>query len=252
MADRTQRLTRRQQKLSEKAAASRDRTSNGLKAINFELSDVGPVTDNQVVAFNEFQQGQNLKLLGCPGTGKSFIGLALGMREVQNEKSKINKVIIIRSAQAAKQIGHLPGTMEEKISAYEAPYKSTCKKLFGRDDAYEVLKAKGLIEFHSTSFLRGTTIDNAIVLFDEIQNSTYEEIFTVLTRLGERSRVIMCGDSRQDDLTSKRYNEESGLSKVNKLLDKVDSVSSVEFGVDDIVRSGFVREVLVAAYELGY
>jgi phosphate starvation-inducible PhoH-like protein len=123
--------------------------------------------------------------------------------------------------------------------------------LFHRDDAYEILKQKGIIEFHTTSYLRGTTIDNAIILVDEVQNQRYVELRTVLTRTGDNSKVILCGDTKQDDLSSTRYNEVSGLKDMMKVFERMGYMSTVQFGIDDIVRSGFVKSFIIAEYELG-
>ena len=183
--------------------------------------------------------------------GKTFIALYLALQEILNKESHIRKIVLIRTPQATKQIGHLPGTEKQKMEAYEAPYRAICSELFGRDDAYEILKQKGIIEFHGTMFLRGTSIPNAIILVDEIQNQSYHEIRTVVTRTGEHSKVVICGDTKQDDLTSKRYNEESGFRQAMKVFEKIPSIKAVEFDVDDIVRSGFVRDFIIAENELG-
>ena len=162
-----------------------------------------------------------------------------------------NKLVIIRTAQSSKDIGFLPGSEKEKLAVYEAAYRAICSELFHRDDAYEILKQKGIVEFHSTSFLRGTTIDDSIILIDEVQNCRYQELRTVLTRTGDKSRVILCGDTKQDDLTSTRYNESSGLKDMMKVFNRMGHMSTVQFDIDDIVRSGFVRDFIIAENELG-
>lgn len=217
-----------------------------------ELRQFGPITDNQVKAFNYYQSDNNLVLYGCAGTGKTFIALYLALYEILNKESHIRKIVLIRTPQATKQIGHLPGTEKQKMEAYESPYRAICSELFGRDDAYDILKQKGIIEFHGTMFLRGTSIPNAIILVDEIQNQSYHEIRTVVTRTGEHSKVVICGDTKQDDLTSKRYNEESGFRQAMKVFEKIPTIKNVEFDVDDIVRSGFVRDFIIAENELGF
>lgn len=247
MSERAQRLTKRQQRLHEKGL-TRIPT---LKQQHFELKDIIPITDNQVHTFNHYNKGDNLFLHGCAGTGKTFISMYLALREILNYKTKRNKLVIIRTAQSSKDIGFLPGSEKQKLEVYEAAYKSICSELFHRDDAYDILKTKGIIEFHSTSFLRGTTIENAIILVDEVQNQRYVELRTVLTRTGDHSRVILCGDTKQDDLTSERYKESSGLADMMRVFSKMDSMSTVEFSIDDIVRSGFVRDFIVAENQLG-
>lgn len=225
--------------------------SNNLPKTNLEIKNIIPKTENQKLVFEYFIDDYNLLLHGAPGTGKSFLSLYLSLKEILSGKSTFKKIVIVRSAQPSKNIGFLPGTQSEKMKVYEAPYKNICSELFGRDDAYEVLKDKKLIEFESTSFLRGITLDNSIIIFDEIQNSNYMEAKTVLSRVGENSRIMMCGDIYQDDLTSERYNETSGLPKLMKILDEMESVAHVEFDVDDILRSGFVKDFIIAELEYG-
>ena len=248
MVAKTQRLTKRQQRLSEKGIAKSFPT---IRQQHFELKHIYPITDNQVKTFNAYERGDNLFLHGCAGTGKTFISFYLALREVMNQKSNCNKVVIIRNAQSSKDIGFLPGSEKEKLAVYEAAYKGICSELFHRDDAYDILKQKGIIEFHSTSFLRGTTIEDSIILVDEVQNQRYVELRTVLTRTGDHSRVILCGDTKQDDLTSERYKESSGLRDMMKVFQRMDQMSTVEFEIDDIVRSGFVRDFIIAENELG-
>lgn len=245
----TQRLTRRQQRLAEKGTVKLVPT---IKQQHFDLEDIYPITNNQVITFDAYDEGKNLFLHGSPGTGKSFLSVYLALKEIFEYKSNMQKLVIVRSAQASKNIGFLPGNKEEKMSVYEAPYKTICSELFKRGDAYEILKQKGIIVFETTSFLRGVTIDNAIILIDEAQNSSYMELKTVLTRTGENSKIIVCGDIRQDDLTSERFNEKSGLPELMKVFDKMSSVSAIQFGVDDIVRSGFVKEFIIAENKISF
>lgn len=242
-----QRLTKRQQRLSEKGLIK----FPSIQQLHFELKHIQPITDNQVITFNAFDQGDNLFLHGCAGTGKTFISIYLALKEIQNGRSRRRKLIIIRTAQSSKDIGFLPGTEKQKLEVYEAPYKAICAELYHRDDAYDILKQKGIIEFHSTSYLRGTTINDAIILVDEVQNQRYVELRTVLTRTGDHSRIILCGDTKQDDLTSDRYKEASGLKDMMKVFNFMGSMTTVQFEIDDIVRSGFVRDFIIAENKLG-
>lgn len=245
-------LTRRQQRLAEKGLAKE--TNNKVPStasLNLQLRDIGPITDNQVATFQAYNRGDNLFLHGCAGTGKTFISLYLALKELGERSSRRNKIVLIRTAQASKDIGFLPGTEKQKLEVYEAAYKAICAELYGRGDAYEILKQKGIIEFHGTSFLRGTTIDDAIIIVDEVQNQRYVEMRTVLTRTGDHSRVILCGDTKQDDLTSERFKESSGLANMMRVFERMTGISTVEFGIDDIVRSGFVRDFIIAENELG-
>ena len=242
-----QRLTKRQQRLSEKGLIK----FPSIQQLHFELKHIQPITDNQVITFQAFDQGDNLFLHGCAGTGKTFISIYLALKEIENGRSRRRKLIIIRTAQSSKDIGFLPGTEKQKLEVYEAPYKAICAELYHRDDAYDILKTKGIIEFHSTSYLRGTTINDAIILVDEVQNQRYVELRTVLTRTGDHSRIILCGDTKQDDLTSERFKEASGLKDMMKVFNFMGSMTTVQFEIDDIVRSGFVRDFIIAENKLG-
>ena len=249
MADRSQRLTKRQQRLSEKGQNNIRIPS--VKQLNLELRYIQPITDHQVETFVSYDKGKNLFLHGCAGTGKTFISMYLALKEIETGRTKRNKLVLIRSAQSSKDIGFLPGDEKRKLEVYEAAYRAICADLYHRDDAYDILKQRGIIEFHSTSFLRGTTIDDAIILVDEVQNCRYVELRTVLTRTGDRSRVVLCGDTKQDDLTSERYKESSGLRDMMMVFSRMDHMSTIQFDVDDIVRSGFVRDFIIAENELG-
>lgn len=222
-----------------------------IQQLHFELNYIQPITDNQVRTFTAFDQGDNLFLHGCAGTGKTFISIYLALKEIETGRTKRRKLVIIRTAQSSKDIGFLPGTEKQKLEVYEAPYKAICAELYHRDDAYDILKTKGIIEFHSTSYLRGTTINDAIILVDEVQNQRYVELRTVLTRTGDHSRIILCGDTKQDDLTSDRYKEASGLKDMMKVFNFMGSMTTVQFEIDDIVRSGFVRDFIIAENQLG-
>lgn len=256
MVARTQRLTKRQQRLADKGNYNNNKQQQVMKfpsinQLNLSLTDIEPVTDNQINVFGHYDDNKNVLLHGCAGTGKTFVSMFLALSELEDKRSRKRKLVIIRSAQSSKALGFLPGTKEQKIAEYEAPYVDICAELYNRGDAYEILKKKGLIEFHCTSFLRGTTIRDAIIMVDEIQNMNYQEMRTVLTRTGNNSRILLCGDTKQDDLTSKRYNEESGLLDIMKVLKKMNAIEVVEFGIQDIVRDGFVRDFIEAEYNLG-
>ena len=251
MSQRAQRLTKRQQRLAEKGETKTISKFPTIRQLNLELKHIQPITDNQVRTFLTYDKGNNLFLHGCAGTGKTFISMYLALKELEDGRSRRRKLVIIRTAQSSKDIGFLPGDEKRKLEVYEAPYKAICAELYHRDDAYEILKQKGVIEFHSTSFLRGTTIDDSIILVDEVQNQRYVELRTVLTRTGDHSRVVLCGDTKQDDLTSDRYKESSGLADMMKVFSRMGHMNTIQFDIDDIVRSGFVRDFIIAENELG-
>lgn len=220
---------------------------NGQKAAqnHLQMLEVEHLTQNQSRAFGEWADDKNLLLYGCAGTGKTFLGLAMGFQEFQREH--VDRVVVIRSVVPSRQIGYLPGSASDKAEVYEEPYRDIINDLFGRGDAYEVLKQKGSYEFCTTSFLRGITLDDAVVVVDEIQNMSYGELATVITRAGENTRFIFCGDYSQSDL--KGFEREEVL-KFFKVLDRMQSFARINFTTNDIVRSGLVKEFLIAETEI--
>lgn len=215
---------------------------------HFELRKISPLTPNQERTFNAYNQGYNLILHGYAGTGKSYISLYLALKEILSGSPIYDKIVIVRSVVPSRDIGFLPGSIKDKIKVYEEPYKEICDELFGRGDGYDVLKMKHLIEFTTTSFLRGTTFNNAIVIVDELQNMTFPELDTVMTRMGERSKVIFCGDFRQTDLT--KENEKSGIKHFINITKKMSRFEYVEFEKNDIVRSGLVKDYIIKRTEM--
>lgn len=217
---------------------------------NFILREVAPKTDNQARVFDLFEDGKHLMLSGVSGTGKTFIATYLALREVMDHESKFKKVLIVRSAVPSRDMGFMPGNLREKAAMYELPYQGHFSELFGRGDAYTIMKQKGLVDFITTSFVRGTTIESSIVIIDEIQNLDAGEIHSVITRLGKNTRLIACGDYRQDDL-ARRKGENSGFAEMYSVLTSMKSVGAVDFQIEDVVRSGFVKEYLLARFKLG-
>ena len=209
----------------------------------FALKKVVPKTPNQSLTIDSFNNNFNLVLHGVAGTGKTFLALWLGLKEVL--AGNYQKVIIVRSVVPSRDIGFLPGTAGEKMAIYELPYQNICSELFGRGDAYEILKQKFQLEFVTTSHLRGLTFNNAIIIVDEIQNLNIEEIDTVITRTGSKCRIIFCGDIDQTDLYRSKY-DKTGVPQFLDIIENCESFSFVEFEEEDIVRSGIVKEWLVA------
>lgn len=207
---------------------------------SLKLNSIKPLTKNQQIVFDEYYHDQNLFLHGVAGSGKTYLALFLALQTVLGGLANQNKVIIVRSAVPSRDIGFLPGSLKEKEKVYEAPYADITSDLFSRGDAYSVLKGSALVEFMSTSFIRGITLRDSIVILDEIQNYDFPEAYSVLTRIGRGCRVIICGDFRQSDL------DRSGIRKLMSVIRHMSSFSMVEFGVNDIVRSGFVKEFLIA------
>jgi len=226
------------------------------KPINSDLLlDIEPLTDNQKKFFNGYGEGKHLVAYGCAGTGKTFIALYNALADVLNEITPYEKVYVVRSLVATREIGFLPGDHEDKSSLYQIPYKNMVKYMFEMptdtdfDMLYGNLKSQETISFWSTSFIRGTTFDNAIIIVDEFQNLNFHELDSIITRIGENSKIIFCGDATQTDLT--KTNEKNGIVDFINILRKMPSFDIVEFGVDDIVRSGIVKEYLLAKMEMG-
>lgn len=234
-------------KKKHKAAFSNNNQQDVMAKNRFDLRHITPLTPNQQKMFSAYRNGQNIVGHGFAGTGKTFISLYLALEEILGGSTLYDKVIIVRSVVPSRDIGHLPGNIKEKTKIYEEPYKEICDDLFGRGDAYDILKMRGVIQFTTTSFLRGITFNNAIVLVDEAQNLAYSELYTTLTRLGDTSRLLVCGDFRQTDL--KKYESNNSLIHMMNILKKMNSVQFVEFEKNDIVRSNFVKEFIIKSTE---
>lgn len=197
-----------------------------------------PKTHNQKVARRAWKSGQHLALTGFAGTGKTYLALAFALEEALKNDGK---VFVVRSAVTTRNEGFLPGNQREKGSVYEDPYVENCAKLFERPDAYQLLKAQHKLEFKTTGFWRGMSLTNSTVILDEAQNFSFHELDTMITRLGDGCRFILCGDTYQDDLTSKRFNEQSGLPDFLTILQRMEPFTTVEMGIDDIVRGPLVK-----------
>lgn len=215
-----------------------------INAGSLYLKDIKPMTTNQKRVFKSYDE-KNLLLHGLPGTGKTFISLYLALKDMMSN-GVYRRVVIIRSVVPTREMGYLPGSAEQKMGVYEAPYTSIVSELFGRGDAYNILKNRDAIEFMTTSFIRGLTIDNSIIIVDEIQNMCWQELHSVITRVGNNSKIIFCGDIGQDDLTSERYHERSGIVDFMNILDDMKEFDCIEFEENDIVRSGLVKQYLLA------
>ena len=224
------------------------------KPINLDIMrTVEPLTDNQEALYKAYKLDQNIVAYGAAGTGKTFITLYNALKDVLDERSPYEKIYIVRSLVATREIGFLPGDHEDKSSLYQIPYKNMVKYMFEMpdDSAFEMLygnlKTQGTISFWSTSFIRGTTLDNCIIIVDEFQNLNFHELDSIITRVGENSKIMFCGDATQSDLVKSA--EKNGIIDFMKVLRVMPSVDIIEFGVADIVRSGFVKEYIVAKME---
>ena len=225
------------------------------KPINSEyLVDINPITDNQKKLFDSYGEGKNIVAYGAAGTGKTFITLYNAIKDVLDEKTPYEKIYMVRSLVSTREIGFLPGDHEDKSSLYQIPYKHMVKYMFQMPSEVEFemlygnLKAQETIKFWSTSFIRGTTFDNAIIIVDEYQNLNFHELDSIITRIGQDSKIMFCGDATQSDLI--KTNERNGVVDFMQILRIMPSVDIIEFGIEDIVRSGFVKEYLLAKLEL--
>ena len=233
------------------------RQAKRKKALGNEyLLDIDPLTDNQRKLYDAYAEGKHLVAYGCAGTGKTFITLYNALREVLDERTPYEKIYLVRSLVATREIGFLPGSYEDKSDIYQIPYKNMVKYMFQMpsDAEFEMLygnlKSQETIKFWSTSFLRGTTLDNSIVIVDEFQNCTSHELDSIITRVGENSKIMFCGDATQSDL--QKTNDRHGIIDFMSILRKMPSIDIIEFGVDDIVRSGLVKEYIIAKMEAGF
>ena len=220
------------------------------------LVDIDPLTDNQRKLFDSYTNGKHIVAYGCAGTGKTFITLYNALCDVLDEKTPYERIYLVRSLVATREIGFLPGTHDDKADIYQIPYKNMVKYMFQMptDADFEMLygnlKSQETIKFWSTSFLRGTTLDNSIIIVDEFQNLNFHELDSIITRVGENTKICFCGDASQSDL--QKTNERNGIVDFMSILRKMPSFDIIEFGVDDIVRSGLVKEYILAKMEAGF
>ena len=226
------------------------------KPINHDIMrEIEPLTKNQEILFESYDKNQNIVAYGCAGTGKTFITLYNALKDVLDERTPYEKIYIVRSLVATREIGFLPGDHEDKSSLYQIPYKNMVKYMFELPSEadfemlYGNLKTQGTIGFWSTSFIRGTTLDKAIIIVDEFANLNGHELDSIITRVGEDSKIMFCGDATQSDLI--KTNERNGIIDFMKILRVMPSIDIIEFGVEDIVRSGFVKEYIIAKMEIG-
>ena len=226
------------------------------KEINHNsLVTIKPITDNQKEVFATWKKGANQFLFGAAGTGKTFVSLYLALQDVFDLKSKYERVVLVRSLIPTREIGFLPGDEEDKAALYQVPYQNMVQFMFEMpneqafNSLYDKLKSQGSLFFLSTSFLRGLTFDNSIIIVDECQNLNFHELDTIVTRVGQDSKIIFCGDFDQTDL--QKHNEKNGLHDFMKILEEMEEFNCTEFEIGDIVRSGFVRSYLINKIRLG-
>ena len=234
-----------------------NRVMKRKKPINLDfIKKIEPLTENQEKFFKEYGKNQNMVAYGCAGTGKTFIALYNALKDVLSDNTPYQKIYIVRSLVSTREIGFLPGDHEDKSALYQIPYKNMVKYMFEMptDSDFEMLygnlKQQETISFWSTSFVRGTTFDDSILIVDECQNLNFHELDSIITRVGDNSKIMFCGDATQSDLT--RSNERNGILDFMKIIEQMESFDVVEFGVEDIVRSGLVREYIIQKLAMGF
>lgn len=217
----------------------RNKRRDVLAALNFDLKQIEPLTKSQLDAF---ESSKHLMLHGCAGTGKTYISLYLALDDLQKEE--FEKIVLVRSAVPTREMGFLPGTEEEKSRVYESPYVSVLQDLFSRgDNPYGQLKQKGIINFMTTSYIRGVTFHDSVIIVDECQNMSFHELDSIITRVGQNCRIIFCGDFFQADLRN------SGIKDFISIIKNMEEFTFIEFGIQDIVRSDFVKNYLIQKYK---
>ena len=245
------RLTKRQKRILRQEGVID--IKNRINPSKFSIVDITrhyDLTDVQNRVIDYYDEDYNLVLHGVAGTGKTFLSVFLSLQDITGGHELYNKLYIVRSVVPTRDMGFLPGNWKQKAQVYEEPYKQITTELFNRVDAYEVLKNKNLVEFLTTSFIRGTTFNNCILLVDEINNMSFHELDSLISRVGKNCKIILCGDYRQSDLTL--VHEKKGLQQFLEVLNSVKKFKRFEFGIDDIVRSDIVKDYIISKTELGY
>ena len=223
--------------------------NKSLKIKLESLKTLSPITKNQEKVFKAYREGNHLCLAGSAGTGKTFLAIGLGLEDVSDKETLFDKLVIVRSIVPTRDIGFLPGTEEEKNDAYTAPYRGILSELVSDGDSWNKLIQQGALEFLSTSFIRGVTISNAVIVVDEMQNLTFHELDSVITRIGENCRLILCGDYYQSDFDKDK--DKNGILAFMEIISKMSHFETIEFSWEDIVRSGLVREYIMTKEHMG-
>ena len=241
--------TNMNKRLSKSKKATVAREMNYIVDQRFKMKQVYPMTEAQQDFFDAYGSGKNVMAIGSAGTGKTYLAMYLALKDVL-KNDKFREVIVIRSAVQTRDQGYLPGSAADKMAMFESPYIDIVNDLYNEKSAYGILKQRGSIRFMSSSFIRGLTFDNAIVIVDEAQNCNYGELSTIITRLGDDSKVVICGDTKQNDLVKSKY-DVSGLGGFARVIEKMGSFETIKFTLNDVVRSSIVKEFLEAEELVG-
>lgn len=240
----------KRKKISDNENAKRDYHKNKKHFGVQDLQHVDPLTKAQEQLLEENTKDQNMFLHGSAGTGKTYMGMYVSLLDVLDKNTPYDKLIIVRSAVPTRDIGFLPGELNEKVSIYEQPYRAICNELFEYNNSYDNLKKGNYIEFTVTSFIRGMTLNNCVVLVDEIQNMSFHELDSVITRIGYNAKIIFSGDISQSDLT--KQSEKEGLKQFMSVTKNLKQFSFINFTASDIIRSGLVKDYIIAKEKAGF
>tara|TARA_X000001316_G_C922349_1_gene37512 strand:- start:1921 stop:2616 length:696 start_codon:yes stop_codon:yes gene_type:complete len=229
----------------------RKKSVNNSMTVRLEdLLQFDPLTLNQEQAFKSWADGDNLVLTGTAGTGKTFLALYLALEEMLDNNTEYEKILLVRSMVPTREMGFLPGDKEAKEDVFLSPYKGICCELFGDKSSYSKMVSAGQLKFESTSYIRGTTFDNSILIVDEMQNLNFHELDSVITRVGRHSKIIFSGDYKQSDF--KYDDDKQGIIKFLQIVEQLKNFTIINFGWEDIVRSDFVRDYIMTKEMLGY
>lgn len=221
----------------------RKQVNNSMQVRIDDLLEYHPITDNQQKVFDAWDADYNLVLAGSAGTGKTFLGMYLGLEAVLEPDTTYERLVIVRSMVPTRDMGFLPGTKAEKEDVFLTPYRAISNELFGDSTSYSKAVSAKKIQFESTSFIRGQTFDDCVILVDEMQNLNFHELDSVITRVGRNSRIIFCGDYKQSDF--KYDDDKQGIVTFITIVEQLKKFEIINFGWEDIVRSDFVRDYIM-------
>jgi phosphate starvation-inducible PhoH-like protein len=200
-----------------------------------------PRTPNQREYIKAMRDYDMVVSFGPAGTGKSFLAVAFALAELQS--GRFNKIVLTRPVvEAGEKLGFLPGDLYEKVHPYLRPLYDAFMTIVG-PDRFRLLREDEIVEIVPLAYMRGRTLDNAVIILDEAQNTTPEQMKMFLTRMGQNSKVIINGDLTQIDLENKRR---SGLQSAETILKGVAGISFIRFTGADIVRHVLVQKILDA------
>src|SRR5688572_25833224 len=206
-------------------------------------ANVTPKTTGQKRYVQAIRQHDITFAIGPAGTGKTYLAMAMAVSALREEK--VSRIILTRPAvEAGEALGFLPGDLYEKIAPYLRPLHDALHDMLPAEEIQKHTE-RGIIEIAPLAYMRGRTLNHAFIILDEAQNSTTEQMFMFLTRLGHNSKAVITGDITQIDLPP---HKNSGLVEAHRALKNIDGIAIVEFQRKDVVRHPLVQRI-IAAYE---